>query len=120
ARADSACVHPQTTPIDRPLRLRLVSMSPVIDVEQLRTSATTHLMEGHAYGAGVSFFLIEYPPGRGNSLHRHPYAEVFIVQEGEALFTVGDSEAPARPAAWWWCRPATRTGSRRSAMARFG
>ncbi|HET8806413.1 MAG TPA: cupin domain-containing protein [Gaiellales bacterium] len=69
-------------------------MSPVIDVEQLRTSATTHLMEGHAYGAGVSFFLIEYPPGRGNSLHRHPYAEVFIVQEGEALFTVGDSEVP--------------------------
>ena len=67
-------------------------MSPVIDVEELRTSATTHLLEGHAYGAGVSFFLIEYPPGRGNSLHRHPYAEVFIVQEGEALFTVGDGE----------------------------
>jgi quercetin dioxygenase-like cupin family protein len=64
-------------------------MSPVIDVEELRTSHTTHLMEGHAYGAGVSFFLIEYPPGCGNSLHRHPYAEVFIVQEGEALFTVG-------------------------------
>lgn len=67
-------------------------MSPVIDVEDLRTSATTHLLEGRAYGAGVSFFLIEYPPGRGNSLHRHPYAEVFIVQEGEALFTVGDGE----------------------------
>ena len=69
-------------------------MSRVIDVEELRTSATTHLMEGHAYGAGVSFFLIAYPPGRGNNLHRHPYAEVFIVQEGEALFTVGDSEVP--------------------------
>src|SRR6476469_5033937 len=67
-------------------------MSRVIDVEELRTSATTHLMEGHAYGAGVSFFLIAYPPGRGNNLHRHPYAEVFIVQEGEALFTVGGSE----------------------------
>ena len=71
-------------------------MSPVIDFEELRTSPTTLLMEGHAYGAGVSFFLIEYPPGRGNSLHRHPYAEVFIVQEGEALFTVGDSEVPGR------------------------
>jgi mannose-6-phosphate isomerase-like protein (cupin superfamily) len=71
-------------------------MSPVIDFEELRTSPTTLLMEGHSYGAGVSFFLIEYPPGRGNSLHRHPYAEVFIVQEGEALFTVGDSEVPGR------------------------
>ena len=94
ARADSACVRLQPTPIGRTLWLRLLSMSRVIDVEELRTSATTHLMEGHAYGAGVSFFLIAYPPGRGNNLHRHPYAEVFIVHEGEALFTVGDSQVP--------------------------
>jgi mannose-6-phosphate isomerase-like protein (cupin superfamily) len=74
----------------------LVSVTTAIDFEELRTSPTTLLMEGHKYGAGVSFFLIEYPPGRGNRLHRHPYAEVFIVQEGEALFTVGDSEVPGR------------------------
>ena len=39
-----------------------------------------------------SVILVHSRPGMGPRLHRHPYAEVFIVQEGEALFTVGDSE----------------------------
>ena len=30
------------------------------------------------------------PPGSGPKLHRHPYAEVFLVQEGSATFTVGE------------------------------
>ncbi|HJQ30299.1 MAG TPA: cupin domain-containing protein [Rubrobacter sp.] len=38
----------------------------------------------------VSFFLVDSPPGRGARLHKHPYEEVFVVQEGEAVFTVGD------------------------------
>ena len=62
----------------------------VIASETLRISPTTHRLEGHEYGAGVSFFLVDYPPGRGNDLHRHPYAEVFVVQDGEASFTVGE------------------------------
>jgi mannose-6-phosphate isomerase-like protein (cupin superfamily) len=67
----------------------------VIPSGQLRISPTTHRMEGHEYGAGVSFFLVDYPPGRGNDLHRHPYAEVFVVEAGEALFTVDDDSVPA-------------------------
>ena len=70
-------------------------MSRVIDVEELRTSATRHLMEGHAYGAGVSFFLIAYPPGRGNNLHRHPYAEVFVLHEGSGAFLAGEETIEA-------------------------
>jgi mannose-6-phosphate isomerase-like protein (cupin superfamily) len=28
-------------------------------------------------------------------LHRHPYAEIFVVQDGEATFTVGDDTMEA-------------------------
>jgi mannose-6-phosphate isomerase-like protein (cupin superfamily) len=33
--------------------------------------------------------FVDNPPGSGPRLHRHPYAEIFIVQEGESTFTVG-------------------------------
>jgi len=33
--------------------------------------------------------LVDAPPGGGSKLHRHPYEEVFIVQEGTATFTAG-------------------------------
>jgi mannose-6-phosphate isomerase-like protein (cupin superfamily) len=47
--------------------------------------------QGHLYGnATVSFILVNAPPGGGPALHRHPYEEVFIVQEGTALFTAGE------------------------------
>jgi mannose-6-phosphate isomerase-like protein (cupin superfamily) len=47
--------------------------------------------EGEAHGASVSFILVDMPPGEGVRLHTHPYAEIFIVQEGHAAFTVGDA-----------------------------
>jgi mannose-6-phosphate isomerase-like protein (cupin superfamily) len=51
----------------------------------------TDEFEGEAHGTSVSFILVDMPPGRGVALHRHPYAEIFIVQEGHASFTVGTS-----------------------------
>ncbi len=45
---------------------------------------------------GVSFILVEAAPGRGPSLHRHAYAEICIVQEGQALYTLGDEQIEAR------------------------
>ena len=30
-------------------------------------------------------------PGKGVRLHRHPYVEIFVVDEGEATFTVGEA-----------------------------
>jgi quercetin dioxygenase-like cupin family protein len=54
-------------------------------------SATSHRFDGHLFGdVRVSFFLTDAPPGTGTRLHRHPYAEVFVVQEGNVTFTVGD------------------------------
>jgi len=48
--------------------------------------------QGYHLGAGVSFIVVDAPPGGGPKLHRHPYEEVFIVQEGIATFTVGDEQ----------------------------
>lgn len=35
--------------------------------------------------------------GVGPRLHTHPYPETFIVEEGRAVFTVGDEEIEAGP-----------------------
>jgi mannose-6-phosphate isomerase-like protein (cupin superfamily) len=52
---------------------------------------------GHEHGAQVSFFLSHNKPGTGPQLHKHPYEETFIVQEGDVLFTMGDEEIEAGP-----------------------
>ena len=65
----------------------------------LRRPRPPQLFEGakHGDGMAVSFFVTAHPPGEGPDLHFHPYAEAFLVQEGEATFTAGDEqvEAPA-------------------------
>ena len=53
-------------------------------------------LTGEELGAGVSIILVDTPPGRGPSLHRHEYEEVFVLREGEVTFTIGDEERVAR------------------------
>ncbi len=54
------------------------------------TGACTRF-EGYQFGdVDVSLFLSDTAPGKGPDLHKHPYAEVFVVQEGELTFTVGE------------------------------
>jgi mannose-6-phosphate isomerase-like protein (cupin superfamily) len=66
-------------------------MTGVIDKDELPCSKVAHKFEGHRYGdVGVSFFLVDCPPGGGAVLHTHPYEEVFVTLEGEATFTVGE------------------------------
>jgi mannose-6-phosphate isomerase-like protein (cupin superfamily) len=36
------------------------------------------------------------PPGGTIRLHKHPYPEIFIIQEGRATFTVGSATQEAR------------------------
>src|SRR5918911_506729 len=65
-------------------------MVSVINTEQLRRSEKTPVFEGNQHGdVPVSSFLGDAPRGGGPRLHRHPYAEVFVVQEGRAVFTIG-------------------------------
>ena len=37
-----------------------------------------------------SIILVHSQPGVGPKVHRHPYAEVFIVESGQATFRIGD------------------------------
>lgn len=45
----------------------------------------------HYPDTDVSFIWVDMPPGGTIRLHKHPYQEIFIIQEGEATFTVGSA-----------------------------
>lgn len=52
----------------------------------------TYEFEGYLHGgASVCLILVDMPPGDGPRLHSHPYEEIFIVQEGQAVYTVGSA-----------------------------
>jgi mannose-6-phosphate isomerase-like protein (cupin superfamily) len=69
----------------------------VVSLDALPATATARELVGADHGdAGVCLIFVDAPPGRGPSLHRHPYEEIFIVQEGQATFTAGDEERVVR------------------------
>ena len=68
----------------------------VIKVDELPSGENASTFDGHQHGAQVSFFLSHNRPGTGPKLHRHPYEETFIVEDGDVLFTVGGSTIEAR------------------------
>ncbi|EFH84138.1 cupin domain-containing protein [Ktedonobacter racemifer] len=66
-------------------------MGTIITKEQIRLNETAFRFQGGDYGdVPASFFWVFTQPGRGPGLHVHPYQEVFILQEGQATFTIGD------------------------------
>jgi mannose-6-phosphate isomerase-like protein (cupin superfamily) len=66
-------------------------MAVVLNKTDLPFLGNSHELEGYLYGdAPVCIILFDGPPGSGPKLHRHPYAELFLVQEGNATFTVGE------------------------------
>ena len=66
----------------------------VIPFSELDPSAHSHEFIGEEHG-GVPFsvILVHTGPGGGPAVHSHPYAEVFIVEAGEATFQLGDERA---------------------------
>ncbi len=63
------------------------------------TSASWPAVADNRSPGGVVFqtvIVVDAPPGGGPKLHRHPYEEVFVVQEGSATFTAGDDVIEAR------------------------
>jgi quercetin dioxygenase-like cupin family protein len=60
------------------------------DLPRDGATSETRDFEGYLHGAaGSSFIWVDLPPGQGPRLHRHPYAEILIILEGQATFTVG-------------------------------
>jgi len=47
-------------------------------------------LQGEDHGATVSLILDHSAPGQGPRLHRHPYDETWVVQEGSLTFQLGE------------------------------
>jgi len=62
----------------------------VISQSSLPFSRIARELVGAEHDAGVCLIFVDAPPGDGPSLHRHPYEEIFITQEGRCTFFVGD------------------------------
>jgi len=53
-------------------------------------------IEGTSLDAGISLIFNDFDEvGGGPRLHRHPYAETFVIRRGRALFTVGEETIEA-------------------------
>lgn len=69
----------------------------VVNPDELHTSGSTSEFEGYLHAdTGVSFIFVDFQPGEGVRLHKHPYQEIFIIQEGVATYTVGPTTLEAR------------------------
>ena len=63
----------------------------VIPLDELDPTPHSHEFVGADHGeVPFSIILVHSQPGIGPKLHRHPDAEVFIVESGEATFQLGD------------------------------
>jgi quercetin dioxygenase-like cupin family protein len=64
----------------------------VLDRDTLPYDGNVYEFEGFQYQeTDVSFIWVDMPPGENVRLHKHPYKEIFIIQEGVATFTVGEN-----------------------------
>jgi mannose-6-phosphate isomerase-like protein (cupin superfamily) len=69
----------------------------VIDRDDLPTTAHAHELIGADHGdVPFSLILVDAPTRAGPAVHRHPYAEVFVLVEGEGTFRLGDDEVTVR------------------------
>ena len=68
----------------------------VLNRDDLPQDGNTYEFEGlHYQDSEVSFIWVEMPPGGIVRLHKHPYQEIFIIQEGISTFTVGSTTLEA-------------------------
>jgi mannose-6-phosphate isomerase-like protein (cupin superfamily) len=66
----------------------------VIRQDDLPVSAIAREFVGDDQGGvGITFLLVDAPPGSGPALHKHPYEEIIIVQEGRATVVLDDVES---------------------------
>jgi mannose-6-phosphate isomerase-like protein (cupin superfamily) len=69
----------------------------VLHRDELPYDGNTYEFQGiHHQATNVSFIWVDMPPGGTIRLHKHPYEEIFIIQEGQATFTVGSATLEAR------------------------
>ena len=65
----------------------------ILSLDDLPGTPDAHELAGAAFGdLPFSIIVVHSRPEAGPRLHRHPYAEVFVVESGEATFRLGDEE----------------------------
>ena len=68
-------------------------MGRILAFDELEHTQHAHELEGNDHvDVPFSVILVHSRPGVGPKLHRHPYAEVFIVESGTATFRIGEEE----------------------------
>ena len=67
----------------------------VIRQDALPFSRIAHELIGSEHDAGDCLLFVDAPPGDGPGLHRHPYEEIFIIQEGRCVFEVDGEQFEA-------------------------
>ena len=69
----------------------------ILNRDELPYDGNTYEFQGIQYqDTNVSFIWVDMPPDGTIRLHKHPYEEIFIIQEGLATFTVGSATLEAR------------------------
>ena len=62
----------------------------IVPLDELEHTEHSHEFVGADHGdVPFSVILVHSRPGVGPKVHRHPYAEVFIVEAGRATFRIG-------------------------------
>jgi mannose-6-phosphate isomerase-like protein (cupin superfamily) len=68
----------------------------IVNREELPFDGNTYEFEGSHQDTEVSFIWVDMPPGGMVRLHKHPYKEIFIIQEGTPTFIVGSETIQAQ------------------------
>jgi mannose-6-phosphate isomerase-like protein (cupin superfamily) len=68
----------------------------LLNRDELPYDGNTYEFQGVQHqDTNVSFSWVDMPPGGRIRLHKHPYEEIFIIQEGLATFMVGSATLEA-------------------------
>jgi mannose-6-phosphate isomerase-like protein (cupin superfamily) len=69
----------------------------ILNRDDLPYDGNTYEFQGMQHqNTNVSFIWVDMPPGGAIRLHKHPYEEIFIIQEGVSTFMVGSATLEAR------------------------
>jgi quercetin dioxygenase-like cupin family protein len=69
----------------------------ILNREELPYDGNTYEFQGIQHeNTNVSFIWVDMPAGGTIRLHKHPYEEIFIIQEGVSSFTIGSVTLEAR------------------------
>jgi mannose-6-phosphate isomerase-like protein (cupin superfamily) len=65
----------------------------IIALDELPYTRHAHEFVGADHGdVPFSIILVHSSPGAGPAVHTHPYAEVFVVDSGQATFVLGEEQ----------------------------